>query len=354
MVGRAGGALISGGGRSDRDDPSDARCDPDDTPGERERITCAERGGHKEYPGQGEAREAHEFDTFHERAPSVTRVLCQCDRCQSRPSWTTVTCHDGRAVEACDMAEDVRHCHVVLVNGSPRHGTTLEYLRQVERILQDAGVSTDLIPLAGTEIRDCSGCETCIRRTGWCVQPDSAPEILHRMLSADGLVIATPVYMGTVTGKLKSLLDKTASWLHRPPAVGIPVLPLVTTAGSGAKQTLLYLTETVASWAAHPVAGIARSASARGPVEHREVKRFLDHLRRSRSTYRPTWRQVVLFQVQRVLAAKVAEIDRRYWEERGWDRSGFYYPCRMGPGKRVVGALFYRILYRRIRPSSTF
>ena len=252
------------------------------------------------------------------------------------------------------MGVEVGQTHVVMVNGSPRHGTTQEYLRQVEGILQDAGVSTELISLAGTDIRDCTGCETCIRRTGWCVQKDAAPEILRRMLRADGLVIATPVYMGTVTGKLKSLLDKTASWLHRPPAVGIPVLPLVTTAGSGAKRTLSYLAETVASWAAHPVGGIARSASMREPVARGEVERFLDHLRRERSSYRPTWRQVMLFQVQRVLAAKVAEIDRRYWQERGWDQSSFYYPCRMGPGKRLLGALFYRIVYRRIRPSSTF
>ena len=252
------------------------------------------------------------------------------------------------------MTERTPRTHVVLVNGSPRHGTTLKYLRQVEEILQDAGVSTELITLAGTDIRDCSGCETCIRRTGWCVQHDAAPEILTRMLSADGLVLATPVYMGTVTGKLKSLLDKTASWLHRPPAVGIPVLPVVTTAGSGAKQTLVYLTETVASWGAHPIGGIARSASTRKPIARREVQRYLDHLRRSRTSYRPTLRQVVLFQVQRVLAAKVAEIDRRYWEERGWSHSSFYYPCRLGPGKRLLGALLYRILYHRIQPSATF
>ena len=252
------------------------------------------------------------------------------------------------------MAEKTPRSHVVLVNGSPRHGTTLTYLRQVEAVLHEAGVSTELISLAGTDIRDCNGCEACIRRTGWCVQKDAAPEILARMLSADGLVIGTPVYVGTVTGKLKSLLDKTASWLHRPPAVGTPVLPLVTTAGSGAKDTLAYLTQTVATWGAHPVGGIRRSASAQEPVEPREVADFLDHLRRNRSSYRPTWRQIMLFQVQRVLATKVAEIDRRYWEERGWDRASFYYPCRLGPGKRVLGALFYRILYHRIRPSGTF
>jgi multimeric flavodoxin WrbA len=252
------------------------------------------------------------------------------------------------------MIEQELDSHVVLVNGSPRHGTTLKYLQQVEAVLQEAGVSTELISLAGADIRDCSGCETCIRRTGWCVQKDAAPKILARMLNADGLVIGTPVYMGTVTGKLKSLLDKTASWLHRPPAVGIPVLTLVTTAGSGAKQTLAYLTQTVASWGAHATGGIARSASVREPIARREVERFLDHLRRSRTSYRPTLRQLMLFQVQRVLAAKVAEIDRRYWEERGWNHSSFYYPCRVGPGKRVLGALLYRILCHRIQPANTF
>ena len=252
------------------------------------------------------------------------------------------------------MNEQSLGAHVVMVNGSPRHGTTLRYLRQVEAILQEEGVSTELIPLAGTDIRDCTGCETCIRNTGWCIQTDDARHILSRMLDADGLVLATPVYMGSVTGKLKSLLDKTASWLHRPPAVGIPVFALVSTAGSGATQTISYLEATAASWGAHPVGGITRTASSAAPIARREVRRFLDHLYRNRESYRPTLRQIMLFQVQRVLAAKVAEIDRRYWETRGWDRASFYYSCHIGPVKRVLGAILYRVLRRRIRPSQTF
>ncbi|NBC28367.1 MAG: hypothetical protein GVY29_00065 [Spirochaetes bacterium] len=252
------------------------------------------------------------------------------------------------------MPEQALGSHVVMVNGSPRHGTTLKYLRQLEAILHEEGVSTELIPLAGSDIRDCTGCETCIRKTGGCVQADDAPPILSRMLDADGLVLATPVYMGSVTGKLKSLLDKTASWLHRPPAVGIPVFTLVTTAGSGAAQTVNYLGATAASWGAHPVGGITRTASKTAPVARPEVERFLDHLGRSRERYRPTLRQIMLFQVQRVLATKVAEIDRRYWEAQGWDRASFYYACRIGPVKRVIGTIFYRLLWRRIRPSHTF
>jgi multimeric flavodoxin WrbA len=244
--------------------------------------------------------------------------------------------------------------HVVLLNGSPRRGTTLGYLEQIEEHLVHGGVTTETINLGDHEIQDCTGCERCIRKTTWCIYEDDSREILEKLLVSDGIVISAPVYMGTVPGKLKSLIDKTASWLHRPPAVGKPVLPLVTTAGSGAKRTLAYLTEAVTYWGAHPVQGITRSASDREAVHSEEVATFLRHLRLPKERYRPTLRQVMLFQVQKVLALKVSQLDREYWTKRGWDRRDYFYTCRITPVKRLLGKLLFLVLYRKIEPTDPF
>ncbi len=244
--------------------------------------------------------------------------------------------------------------HVVIINGSPRNGNTARVLHDIEEILRAEGIGTSLVHLAGLTIRDCTGCERCIRETTACVFQDDAREILSQVLTADGLVLATPVYVGTVTGKLKSLIDKTAAWLHRPQTVGLPVLPVVTTAGSGRKRTLAYLTEAVTYWGAHPMAGISRTATDRAPVRRGELDSFLRHLRIPKSRYRPSLRQVVLFNVQKVLALKVARIDRLFWEERGWDRRDFYYSCRLSLGKRIVGRLVFALLMRRLKPAHTY
>lgn len=243
---------------------------------------------------------------------------------------------------------------VVLINGSPRKGNTARLLGEIDAVLRAKGFDTTLVHLAGLSIRDCTGCERCIRETTECVFQDDAREILSQVLSADGLVLATPVYVGTVTGKLKSLIDKTASWLHRPQAVGMPVLPVVTTAGSGHKRTLSYLAEAVTYWGAHPVGGISRTATNSNPVQQKELAPFLRHLRMPKDRYRPTLRQVVLFQVQKVLALKVARIDRDYWQERSWHRRDFYYACRLSLGRRLVGRLVFALLMRRLVPAHTY
>ena len=243
---------------------------------------------------------------------------------------------------------------VLLINGSPRKGTTLSFLEQIEQLLKEQDLSTKVINLADREITDCTGCEQCIRKTTWCVFNDDANDILSEVLEADGLVLSSPVYVGTVTGKLKSLLDKTASWLHRPPAVGLPVLPLVTTAGSGKKQTIAYLSEAVTYWGAHPLKGIGRTASDRKPIDLSELELFLRYLRLPKERYAPSMHQVMFFQVQKVLALKVAEIDRVFWQDKGWDNMDYYFHCRISLINRLAGKLLFAVLYRRIKPSGTF
>jgi multimeric flavodoxin WrbA len=141
---------------------------------------------------------------------------------------------------------------VVAVNGSPRKGYTQKLVKDVAALLESHHIRTTVLSLADYRIDDCAGCETCVRKTTWCIQEDDTREVLSKLLEADGVILASPVFVMHVTGKLKSLIDKTASWVHRPPMVGKPALLISTTQGAGLKEVLGYLKQVAIQWGMHP------------------------------------------------------------------------------------------------------
>jgi multimeric flavodoxin WrbA len=48
--------------------------------------------------------------------------------------------------------------------------------------------------LKDKEINYCTGCGTCFNRKTGCIQDDDMHEILDKMIAADVIVMATPVY----------------------------------------------------------------------------------------------------------------------------------------------------------------
>lgn len=72
----------------------------------------------------------------------------------------------------------------------------------------EAGHEVDKICLDGNDLRFCVGCLSC-QRTGKCVLRDGMGAILEKMLRADVLVFATPIYFYEMSGQMKTLLDRT-------------------------------------------------------------------------------------------------------------------------------------------------
>jgi len=75
---------------------------------------------------------------------------------------------------------------------------------------EDAGHHTEKIFLKEKKINYCSGCGTCFN-TGKCSQKDDMSEVLEKMISADVIVMSTPVYFYTMCGQMKTLIDRTCS-----------------------------------------------------------------------------------------------------------------------------------------------
>ena len=99
---------------------------------------------------------------------------------------------------------------VIGINGSARRdGNTAILLRSVLAALNDEGIETELIQLAGTEIAPCRACWACGGGRG-CVQRDGFAEVFEKMRSADGILLGSPVYLANVSSRMQAFLERAA------------------------------------------------------------------------------------------------------------------------------------------------
>ena len=97
---------------------------------------------------------------------------------------------------------------VLGICGSPRpQGNSAYALHYALDILQGLGLETEYISLAERTIHPCDGCFRC--RSGPCPHQDDMPAILDALRRCDGLILASPVYKGMVTGQMKVMMYRT-------------------------------------------------------------------------------------------------------------------------------------------------
>lgn len=101
--------------------------------------------------------------------------------------------------------------YVLAFNSSPRKekGLTDIVLQRFLAGAASAGAETETVYLAEKRVADCLGCTRCWFRTpGRCRHNDDVPELHARMLRADVLVYATPLYICTMNAIMKRFLDR--------------------------------------------------------------------------------------------------------------------------------------------------
>ncbi len=98
---------------------------------------------------------------------------------------------------------------VLIVSTSPRKGGNSEILaNEFERGAREAGHDAETVSLRDKTIEFCIGCFAC-QKTGRCIIRDDADVTAQKMLTADVIVFATPVYFYEMSGQMKTMLDRT-------------------------------------------------------------------------------------------------------------------------------------------------
>lgn len=105
---------------------------------------------------------------------------------------------------------------ILILSGSPRKGGNSDLLcDEFMRGAQEAGHSVEKIRVAEKKIAPCSACYYCCQSGGVCAHKDDMAEVLQKMIDADVIVLASPVYFYSIDAQLKAVIDRTvARWLE--------------------------------------------------------------------------------------------------------------------------------------------
>ena len=167
------------------------------------------------------------------------------------------------------MTENYR---VVAVNGSPHEGfgNTSQMVAMLGENLAREGVELEEIFLSQYQIGFCTGCATCLE-SGSCWVRDDYNSVVRNVLEADAVILASPVYIFNVTAQMKTFLDRSLGYGHRPRGDWKPGLALSVSAGHGETWAADYLGQVLRLFGAFPVGKFTAIAVSPGEFLGKEA-----------------------------------------------------------------------------------
>jgi multimeric flavodoxin WrbA len=97
---------------------------------------------------------------------------------------------------------------VIAIVGSPRKNGNTEILTSYTlKAIAEEGLDTELVRLAGLDIKPCNACMVCAKEEQCSIKDDLFP-IYLKMKAADGIILASPVYYGSATALIKAFMRR--------------------------------------------------------------------------------------------------------------------------------------------------
>lgn len=240
--------------------------------------------------------------------------------------------------------------NILLINCSKRKKNTYNLLTQSEKILKDSGFNTEIINLYDYDIKFCLGCEHCILKGG-CVLKDDANALMEKLKNCDGLILGTPVYLNNMSGILKTFIDRTCVWFHRSDMAQKPVLLIANTQGSGIKNTINSIEESLRQWGVAFCGNITRTGSKINslPVSYNEISAFIKLINNDSMGYIPSFKDISYFNVQKALSSNVFPLDKEFWTDHNWISNSYFPKAKANIIKKAYGNMLYSILNKKLK-----
>ncbi len=236
--------------------------------------------------------------------------------------------------------------------GAARKGytyqATREFLDQLEAL---GGVATELVRLSDYHLEPCRGCKTCFAKgEEFCPLKDDRDALLAKMNEADGVVFASPNYSFQVSALMKLFLDRLGYVCHRPQYHGKAFTSIVVQGFFGGDKILKYFDLMGTALGFDVVKGTCSTAlvpmtekerQQRNAALAKQVKRFRARMAKG-TPHVPGLLELVLFRMGRNsvrIELDEKDADYRYYADRGWFDSYYFYPTRLGFVKRSMGRL---------------
>ncbi len=102
---------------------------------------------------------------------------------------------------------------IIGINGSPRKNcNTATLVGKALGGAQSQGAETELVHLYDLNYKGCKSCFACKLRDGksygTCAARDDLTPVLGKIAEADALILASPIYLGTATGEMRSFMER--------------------------------------------------------------------------------------------------------------------------------------------------
>jgi multimeric flavodoxin WrbA len=234
---------------------------------------------------------------------------------------------------------------IVALNGSPHAGigNTSLMIEMLRPTLVQEGFEMEVIHLAELDIRYCTGCGFCMEK-GKCWIDDDHRQATEKLLAARGIILASPVYFLSVTGQMKTFLDRSLAFGHKPRSTWKPGLAVSVSAGLGETDVAGYLAFLLRTYGAFSIGTLTAMAVQPGAfwgkeaVEARAVDLARDLARavRENRRYPATDRDLRFYQYMGNLVQSQKETvmkhDFKHWQEQGL-YEGFSAYIQQTPGE---------------------
>ena len=107
---------------------------------------------------------------------------------------------------------------ILIVRGGGRpNGNTAQLAAAFAGGAREAGHAVEEVSLSQVQVNGCLGCNAC-RYQKPCVQKDGWGTLMPKILDADLLVLASPLYFWTLSSKLKAFIERFYSIAEEDPA----------------------------------------------------------------------------------------------------------------------------------------
>ena len=237
----------------------------------------------------------------------------------------------------------------VIINGSPRRKNTWKMVEQAKKNLNG---EFEEIHLMKEKIPLCNGCFKCIvEGEERCPHRDIIQPIVDKLKSADGIIMACPVYAMNVTALLKNFLDHTAYFYHRPEFFTKKALVVVSTAGAGQKDVAKYIDETLRHWGVNKVYKITYACGGKDSLDVKNINDISQKFARdveSGKLHNPKFGDIVFFNVWKAMAFSKDPIkaDREFWFNNDLASHDFAPEVKLNIAKRLFSKVMFFILKR--------
>ncbi len=239
----------------------------------------------------------------------------------------------------------------LVIHGSPRKGNTYRITKEAMKELEEIGnVDFDQIYLKDENIPFCTGCLSCVLNgEETCPHSDIIQPLLNKMKEADCLIVTSPVYIMNVSALLKNFFDHLPFLFHRPYFFKKTALIITTTAGSGHKEVIKYVKESLTYFGYNKCYSLGfRGNSTEPPLKEKTISEISDVVSDFYKSVKnqpssPSIYSLNVYSLWRSMAnIGFISKDKEYWTKEGILNSDYPEGVPLPGIKRVLAKILFK------------